>query len=274
MSTTCDIFLSHVEEDFAVIEEVAHALDAKGYATWYYERDSVPGEPYLVTIGRVIRECRAIVVVISRESLEHGHQIDTEVFQAYEGQKRFFPLLRGVEFEEFRRRQPTWHVATAGAVAIAIPAEGVAAVVPTLLKGLTAAGIEPAKAPGPPADELEQGIAEVRTLLNDPERRAAAEQAIRALLAAHPSSSQVYRLLGEFYNRSFRHADAVEALEKAAELDPASALARWELALAYRQMGRDAEAVASLKRALELGLDQSRQRHAMTLLSQLEPGGR
>jgi hypothetical protein len=38
-----DIFISHVEEDSAVALQIAHGLEAVGYTTWYYERDSVPG---------------------------------------------------------------------------------------------------------------------------------------------------------------------------------------------------------------------------------------
>jgi hypothetical protein len=267
VSSACDIFLSHVKEDVAVVEEIAQALDDRGYVTWYYERDFVPGEHWVVTIGRVTSECRAVVVVVSAEALENGHQVETEVFAAFEAHKRFFPLLRGVEFDEFKRRQPAWHVAAAG-VAIRIPIDGVSTVVPSLLKGLKAAGIEPSGPAGPPTDELERGVAKIRSLLNDPDKLASAEILIRSLLERNPQSPQVYRLFGEFCNRSFRNADAVEAFEKAVGLDPANGLAHWDLALAYRQASRDEEMVASLRRALECGLDQSRQRHAMTLLSQ------
>lgn len=272
MESEYDVFLSHVAEDFGTVEEVAYALEKKGYATWYYERDNEAGHNWLTTIGEVIPRCRAIVIVVSAESLRNGHQIDTEVFLAFEGHKRFFPLLLDVEFDEFKRQQPTWHVAIVGAVAVTLPADGVSAAMPKLLKGLKSAGIEPQKPAGQPADDAEQRLTKIRKLLNDPDKRASAEQAIRDLLAADPASPQAYRLLGEFYNRSFRGAEAVEAFEKATELDGTSALAHWDLALAYRQEGRDADTVVSLKRALELGIDQSRQRLAMTLLSQLEPG--
>ena len=40
------LFISHVEEDETVAVNVAHALEAIGYTTWYYERDSEPGTPY------------------------------------------------------------------------------------------------------------------------------------------------------------------------------------------------------------------------------------
>ncbi len=37
------IFISHVAEDSSIAIQTAEALEAKGYSTWYYERDSVPG---------------------------------------------------------------------------------------------------------------------------------------------------------------------------------------------------------------------------------------
>jgi len=39
------IFISHVEEDQALAIAAANALEGKGYTTWYYERDSLPGPP-------------------------------------------------------------------------------------------------------------------------------------------------------------------------------------------------------------------------------------
>jgi len=268
-----DIFLSHVEDNFDIAEEIAHAVGAAGYTTWYYERDSVSGEPFLITIGKAIQQCRAIILIISKQALEHGHQITPEVFQAFEGHKRFLPLLLDVSFEEFRVKQPEWYVAIAGAVATSIPASGVSSIIPKILNGLKAAGIEPDQAQRPlPPDELEAGLVRIRQLLNDPNRLASAQTEIRSLLQAFPDAPKVHQLLGEYYNRSFRYPDAVEAFAAAAELEPTNALLHWDLALAYRQAGRDREAFDSLQRAMELGLDQSRQRHAMTLIAQLRHG--
>jgi tetratricopeptide (TPR) repeat protein len=266
------IFLSHVEEDSSVAEEIAHAAEAAGYSTWYYERDSIPGEPFLITIGMAIQACRAVVLILSGESLEHGHQITPEVFQAFEGHKRFFPLLLNVAFDEFKARQPEWHVAISGAVAIRVPDAGISAIVPKLLDGLAAAGIQPERARAHPPDELEAGLVQARRLLNDADRLSAAGAEITRLVRRFPESAQAYRLLGEYHNRSFLHAEAIAAFEKAVELNPTNALLHWDLALAYRHERRNHDAFESLQRAMELGLDPSRQRHAMTLLSQLRAG--
>jgi hypothetical protein len=38
-----EVFISHVEEDRDIAIETAQGLEALGYTTWYYERDSLPG---------------------------------------------------------------------------------------------------------------------------------------------------------------------------------------------------------------------------------------
>ena len=37
------IFISHIEKDAAVMRQIADGLEAAGYKTWYFERDSLPG---------------------------------------------------------------------------------------------------------------------------------------------------------------------------------------------------------------------------------------
>ncbi len=37
------VFVSHVAEDSALAVRLARGLEDAGYATWYYERDSLPG---------------------------------------------------------------------------------------------------------------------------------------------------------------------------------------------------------------------------------------
>jgi hypothetical protein len=51
-----DVFISHVEEDYPVAEEIARGLEAEGYTVWYYERDSLPGPSYLDQVLEAIEE--------------------------------------------------------------------------------------------------------------------------------------------------------------------------------------------------------------------------
>ena len=59
-----DIFISHVEEDGEIAVALAEGLEAAGYTTWYYERDTVPGPPYLVQVRKSIEEAQAFVLLI------------------------------------------------------------------------------------------------------------------------------------------------------------------------------------------------------------------
>ena len=68
------IFISHVEEDAQVALELAQGLEAAGYRTWYYERDSDPGLSYLLQIDRAILDSRAVVLIISPQSIR-SHQV-------------------------------------------------------------------------------------------------------------------------------------------------------------------------------------------------------
>lgn len=63
------IFISHVEEDAAITVEIAVALEAEGYSTWYYQRDTIPGTPYLIQVGKAIEACGAFLVIISPMSV-------------------------------------------------------------------------------------------------------------------------------------------------------------------------------------------------------------
>ncbi len=72
-----DIFISHVEEDQAIAVELAQGLEANGYSTWYFERDDLPVS-YLEQIDEAIEWCRAIVVLVSLDSMS-SWQVDREV---------------------------------------------------------------------------------------------------------------------------------------------------------------------------------------------------
>lgn len=136
-----DIFVSHVEEDAKVALEIAQGLEAAGYTVWYYERDSVPGLSYLVQTGQAIEQSRAVVLIISAHSLG-SNQVSSEVVRAHEAGKPFIPVLSQVTHSQFQARQPLWRQAVGSASSIAIPPEGVAVIIPRIVGGLNALGIE------------------------------------------------------------------------------------------------------------------------------------
>jgi hypothetical protein len=141
-----DVFVSHVEEDSAEALAIADALEAAGYSTWCYERDSIPGPSYLVQTGNAVEDCRALVVLISRHSLG-SRQVTVEIVRGHETEKPFIPVLIGITHVDFTNRQPEWREAMGAATSIMVPREGAASIVPRIVQGLEALGVEPTGAP-------------------------------------------------------------------------------------------------------------------------------
>jgi hypothetical protein len=137
-----DVFISHVEEDAADALEIADALEAAGYSTWCYERDSIPGPSYLVQTGDAVEQSRAVVVLISPHSLG-SRQVTLEVVRGHEAEKQFIPVLVGITHVEFASRQPEWREAIGAATSVMVPREGARAVTGRIVEGLHALGVEP-----------------------------------------------------------------------------------------------------------------------------------
>ena len=136
------IFISHVEEDYSIAISIVNALEGRGYSTWYYERDSVPGPAYLAQMGDAIDQSRAVVLLISPMALG-SNQMTTEVVRAHESNKPFIPLLKGISHGEFQARAPVWRQALGASTSIAVSDERVVEVVDRVIKGLEALGIKP-----------------------------------------------------------------------------------------------------------------------------------
>jgi hypothetical protein len=135
------VFISYVQEDGAVAYEIAAGLESQGYSSWYYERDCPAGADYFEETHKAISDCEAMVIVISPRSLP-SDQITREIVRAVESSKATFPLLLEVTHDEYAHRRPGWHQAMAAANATRIPPERVATVVPSLVAGLGAKGIQ------------------------------------------------------------------------------------------------------------------------------------
>src|SRR5262245_53450805 len=136
------IFISHAEEDQALALTLSGGLEGAGYTTWYYERDSDPGPQYPLQIVQAIRSCRIFLVVLSPVSLT-SVQIDREVFSAFNAGKDFIPVLSGVSQREFEAKRPEWHHLIGGAGSIPVAAAGVPGILPRIVRGLQALGIQP-----------------------------------------------------------------------------------------------------------------------------------
>jgi hypothetical protein len=135
------IFISHVGEDEAAAVALARGLEAEGFKTWYYERDSLPGASYLVQTGQAVEDSSAVLVLVSPQSIV-SHQVTKEVVRAHEAAKPFLPVLHGISHADFQKRQPEWREAMGSAASVQFPAEGAAAILPRLVAGLSALKVE------------------------------------------------------------------------------------------------------------------------------------
>jgi len=154
-----DIFIAHVEEDTDVALEIALGLEEAGYTTWSYEVDSIPGPSYLIQTGEAVAASKAVVVVISSDSLG-SRQVTKEVVRAHETGKEFVPVLRDITHIEFQNRQPEWREAIGGAASVSVSLEGIAEIIPRIASGLNAMGITP-------GSTIEKGrIAQIRKILD------------------------------------------------------------------------------------------------------------
>ncbi len=144
------VFISYVEEDGEVAQAIAHALEAAGYSTWYYERDSLPGLRYLKQVADAIEAADALLILISPNSVNSG-QVTGELDIAYERGKHLLPVRYGITHAAWQERRPDWRQALTTVATILIPSSGPGAIVPRLVAGLGALGVQPSSATVVPA---------------------------------------------------------------------------------------------------------------------------
>jgi hypothetical protein len=143
------VFVSYVEEDGDVAQELARGLEAAGYSTWYYQRDCPSGTSYLVEISKAIERCDAFLLLISPHSCDGPDEITGEAVRAYKSRKKKIPVLYQMTHDEFEARQRSsdqireWGQIMAASSGVAIGAAGVAAIVPRIAAGLRAGGMLP-----------------------------------------------------------------------------------------------------------------------------------
>ena len=131
------VFISHIEEDQGLALEIAAGLEAAGFETWYYERDSEPGLSYLIQVHEAIERCVAIVLLISPASIR-SHQMTKEVVRANDLGKPFVPVRYKISHAVFQEEQPEWNIAIGAAASIPIPEKGVSEILPRIVRGLEA----------------------------------------------------------------------------------------------------------------------------------------
>lgn len=140
------LFISHAEEDKAGAIEIGDALERRGFSVWLYERDCVPGPPYLMQVSEAIAQCEGVILVISLASMA-SHQVDAEVAVAFDAGKRFVPVLSGVSYADFRTRKPDWSLALRAATSVTLPPDGPSTILDQIENGVRRLGVNPTAPP-------------------------------------------------------------------------------------------------------------------------------
>ncbi len=154
-----DVFVSYCAEDGPVAQRISEGLQAAGYSTWYYEKDSLPGTDYIESISEAITSAKAFVVIISPRSVLSS-QVYRELTRASEDNIPMFPLLHTLRHEEFQERVPKWRQAMGATTSISIPSGNVDSILPRLVAGLKKQGVLPSEVEGPqpPARQSQVGV--------------------------------------------------------------------------------------------------------------------
>jgi hypothetical protein len=146
-----NVFVSHAGEDSPLAIRIAKTLEEHGYSTWYYERDTLVGESYLVQYGKAIDRADAFLLLISEHSLA-STDVTREIDQAHMrgGEPHFLPILAGITRAELEKRRPGWRTALGTAASIELRGQDVRPLVDRLVKSLDFWNIHPLIPKQPP----------------------------------------------------------------------------------------------------------------------------
>lgn len=99
------VYLCHVGDDSLIASDMASQLEAKGYTTWYYQRDAKTSSPFLRQATQAIRNASAAVLLISPAALRSDEFAD-EISEASQYGRLLIPLLIGLTTEDFENHHP------------------------------------------------------------------------------------------------------------------------------------------------------------------------
>lgn len=132
-----DVFISYTQHDFAIVSEIAAALESVDISTWYYSRDQLPGAQYPTRINQEIKDAGCLLLVVSPATLQRDFQVNKEIFCAADSDKRIVPILLGVSFETFRDvREGSWYFHSGASVCVVVEPENLSSVLPRICRGI------------------------------------------------------------------------------------------------------------------------------------------
>ena len=194
-----DVVICYAEEDSELAVRIANGLEAAGFSTWYYERDSVPGPPHIDQTTDAIESAEVVVLVISPRSIV-APQVESEVICAHEANKHFIPLLYELSHAEFEQQKPNWRRYLRAAASVRITPESVPAVLPRIVKGLERLR-EHTSRPPPPSPERGLDSGQTRP---EPKRPARATDEHKGPASDEPGERAKQKVIEDERRRSRR----------------------------------------------------------------------
>ena len=141
-----DVHISETSNDSLVARRLSDALESRGYRTWYYQRDALPGIPLARQVDESLQATRAALLFISHSSLASNEFAD-EVMAAQRLGRPCLPVLVNMSLEEFDSYQPIWRPALGSATAIELDRVSIDATLQRILSAIERIGIEPSRKP-------------------------------------------------------------------------------------------------------------------------------
>lgn len=146
----CDVFIGTVSADSVIAAEVSSLLDQHGLSSWRYQRDAIPGVPFLKQVTAAIHRSTAAVLLISEASVR-SEDFGRQIRCIDESNCPAILLLLGITMDDLNRRAVSWRTLLPSAQFIEIPAGRWQHAELQLLQALTRVGCNPTAAarPGP-----------------------------------------------------------------------------------------------------------------------------
>ncbi|MBW3599150.1 MAG: protein kinase, partial [Planctomycetes bacterium] len=89
-----NFYLCHAGENSPAGRQLGQALERRGWSCWRYEEDALPGISFVTQTSEAIRQCDAVVLLISASSMI-SPDVGREVHEAHHANRPFLPVLLG-----------------------------------------------------------------------------------------------------------------------------------------------------------------------------------
>lgn len=139
-----EVHISETSSESLLAKRLAKELEAHGYATWYYQRDALPGIPLARQTHESLQSTRSALLLISRSSVA-SEDFAEEVLVAHRLGRPSLPILVDMSLEEFQVLQPIWRPALGSSAIIELDRDDISKTSARILSAIQQLGIEPTR---------------------------------------------------------------------------------------------------------------------------------